>query len=167
MKIECFKAYDLRGRVPEELNEEVAYRVGRAFVDFLSAKSVVVGHDIRLTSASLCDALVRGLTEAGADVVHIGQCGTEEVYFATFELGVDGGICVTASHNPMDYNGMKLVQRGSRPISNDSGLLDIREIAESGICEASTVLCGCNAVQTFESGGESGQWWCRCGGGSS
>jgi len=133
MKIECFKAYDLRGRVPEELNEEVAYRVGRAFVDFLSAKSVVVGHDIRLTSASLCDALVRGLTEAGADVVHIGQCGTEEVYFATFELGVDGGICVTASHNPMDYNGMKLVQRGSRPISNDSGLLDIREIAESGI----------------------------------
>jgi Phosphomannomutase len=133
MKIECFKAYDLRGRVPEELNEEVAYRVGRAFVDFLAAKSVVVGHDIRLTSASLCDALVRGLTEAGADVVHIGQCGTEEVYFATFELGVDGGICVTASHNPMDYNGMKLVQRGSRPISNDSGLLDIREIAESGI----------------------------------
>lgn len=133
MKIACFKAYDLRGRVPEELNEEVAYRVGRAFVDFLSAKSVVVGHDIRLTSASLCDALVRGLTEAGADVVHIGQCGTEEVYFATFELGVDGGICVTASHNPMDYNGMKLVQRGSRPISNDSGLLDIREIAESGI----------------------------------
>ena len=133
MKIECFKAYDLRGRVPEELNEEVAYRVGRAFVDFLSAKSVVVGHDIRLTSASLCDALVRGLTEAGADVTHIGQCGTEEVYFATFELGVDGGICVTASHNPMDYNGMKLVQRGSRPISNDSGLLDIREIAESGI----------------------------------
>jgi phosphomannomutase len=137
MKIECFKAYDLRGRVPEELNEEVAYRVGRAFVDFLSAKSVVVGHDIRLTSASLSDALVRGLTEAGADVIHIGQCGTEEVYFATFELGVDGGICVTASHNPMDYNGMKLVQRGSRPISNDSGLLDIRAIAEVGIFKTS------------------------------
>lgn len=133
MKIECFKAYDLRGRVPEELNEEVAYRVGRAFVDFLSAKTVVVGHDIRLTSASLSDALIRGITEAGADVTHIGQCGTEEVYFATFELGVDGGICVTASHNPMDYNGMKLVQRGSRPISNDSGLLDIRAIAEAGI----------------------------------
>lgn len=133
MKIECFKAYDLRGRVPEELNEEVAYRVGRAFVDFLSAKTVVVGHDIRLTSAALCDALVRGLTEAGADVTHIGQCGTEEVYFATFELGMDGGICVTASHNPMDYNGMKLVQRGSRPISNDSGLLDIKEIAEAGL----------------------------------
>lgn len=140
MKIECFKAYDLRGRVPEELNEEVAYRVGRAFVDFLSAKSVVVGHDIRLTSESLCDALVRGLTEAGADVVHIGQCGTEEVYFATFELGVDGGICVTASHNPMDYNGMKLVQSGSRPISNDSGLLDIRALAESGIFKTSLAV---------------------------
>ncbi len=136
MKIECFKAYDLRGRVPDELNEEVAYRVGRAFVDYLSAKRVVVGHDIRLTSASLSDALVRGLTEAGADVIHIGQCGTEEVYFATFELGVDGGICVTASHNPMDYNGMKLVQKGSKPISNDSGLLDIREIAEAGIFQA-------------------------------
>jgi phosphomannomutase len=133
MKIECFKAYDIRGRVPGELNEEVAYRVGRAFVDFLSAKSVVVGHDIRLTSASLSDALIRGITDAGADVTHIGQCGTEEVYFATFELGVDGGICVTASHNPMDYNGMKLVQRDSRPISNDSGLLDIRKIAEAGI----------------------------------
>lgn len=133
MKIECFKAYDIRGRVPDELNEEVAYRIGRAFVDFLSAKSVVVGHDIRLTSASLSDALIRGITDAGADVTHIGQCGTEEVYFATFELGVDGGICVTASHNPMDYNGMKLVQRDSRPISNDSGLLDIRKIAEAGI----------------------------------
>ncbi|MBC6905705.1 phosphomannomutase [Saccharophagus sp. K07] len=136
MKIECFKAYDIRGRVPEELNEEVAYRVGRAFVDFLDAKSVVVGHDIRLTSASLTDALVRGLTEAGADVTHIGQCGTEEVYFATFHLGVDGGICVTASHNPMDYNGMKLVQKGSRPISNDSGLSEIRALAESGIFKA-------------------------------
>lgn len=133
MKIECFKAYDIRGRVPDELNEEVAYRIGRAFVDFLSAKSVVVGHDIRLTSASLSDALIRGITDAGADVTHIGQCGTEEVYFATFELGVDGGICVTASHNPMDYNGMKLVQRDSRPISNDSGLLDICKIAEAGI----------------------------------
>lgn len=133
MKIECFKAYDIRGRVPEELNEEVAYRIGRAFVDFLGAGSVVVGHDIRLTSPSLTDALVRGLTEAGADVTHIGQCGTEEVYFSTFHLGVDGGICITASHNPMDYNGMKLVQRDSKPISNDSGLREIRALAEAGI----------------------------------
>ena len=97
MKITCFKAYDIRGRVPDELNNDVAYRIGRAFVEFLGAKTVVVGHDIRLTSASLTDALVNGLTDAGADVTHIGQCGTEEVYFATFELGVDGGICVGGS----------------------------------------------------------------------
>lgn len=132
MKITCFKAYDIRGRVPDELNEDVAYRIGRAYVDFLSAKTVVVGHDIRLTSASLTDALVKGLTDGGADVTHIGQCGTEEVYFATFELGVDGGICVTASHNPMDYNGMKLVKKGSEPISGDSGLNEIQAMAEAG-----------------------------------
>lgn len=132
MKITCFKAYDIRGRVPDELNDEVAYRVGRAFVEFLQAKTVVVGHDIRLTSASLTEALIRGLTDAGADVTHIGQCGTEEVYFATFALEVDGGICVTASHNPMDYNGMKLVKKGSQPISSDTGLLDIRAMAEAG-----------------------------------
>ncbi|WP_075185965.1 phosphomannomutase [Teredinibacter haidensis] len=134
MKIDitCFKAYDIRGRVPEELNEDVAYRVGRAFVEFLDAKKVVVGHDIRLTSATLTDALVRGINEAGADVIHIGQVGTEEVYFGTFHLGVDGGICVTASHNPMDYNGMKLVKKGSEPISGDSGLDDIRAMAEKG-----------------------------------
>ena len=132
MKITCFKAYDIRGRVPDELNDDVAYRIGRAYVEFLGAKTVVVGHDIRLTSASLTDALVNGLTDAGADVTHIGQCGTEEVYFATFELGVDGGICVTASHNPMDYNGLKLVREGSRPISGDTGLHEIQAMAEAG-----------------------------------
>lgn len=134
MKIDitCFKAYDIRGRVPEQLNDDVAYRVGRAFVEFLGAKTVVVGHDVRLTSASLTDALAKGLTDAGADVIHIGECGTEEVYFGTFHLGVDGGICVTASHNPMDYNGMKLVAKGSKPISSDSGLSDIQKAAELG-----------------------------------
>lgn len=132
MNITCFKAYDIRGRVPDQLNEDVAYRVGRAFVQFLNAKSVVVGHDIRATSSSLTDALVSGLTDGGADVTHIGQCGTEEVYFATFDLEVDGGICVTASHNPMDYNGMKLVRKGSQPISSDSGLDEIRKLAEEG-----------------------------------
>lgn len=132
MNIKCFKAYDLRGRVPDELNEEVAYRVGRAFVEFLQAKQVVVGHDIRLTSPRLTEALVEGLTDGGADVIHIGQCGTEEVYFATFELGVDGGICVTASHNPMDYNGMKFVREQSKPISGDTGLNEIRAKAEAG-----------------------------------
>ncbi|MEY4589174.1 MAG: hypothetical protein RL497_1250 [Pseudomonadota bacterium] len=137
MNITCFKAYDIRGRVPDELNEDVAYRVGRAFAEYLNAKKLVVGHDIRLTSPSLTDALVRGMTDAGADVIHIGQCGTEEVYFATFALGVDGGICVTASHNPMDYNGMKLVREGSRPISGDSGLWDVKALAESGQFNAS------------------------------
>lgn len=131
MKITCFKAYDIRGRVPEELDAQVAYRIGRAFVDFLQAKKVVVGHDIRLTSESLTDALIDGITDAGADVIHIGQCGTEEVYFSTFELGVDGGVCVTASHNPMDYNGMKLVRENSKPISGDTGLHDIQALAEA------------------------------------
>ena len=130
-EITCFKAYDIRGRVPEQLNADVAYRVGRAFVDYLSAKSVVVGHDIRLTSESLTQALIDGITDAGADVLHIGQCGTEEVYFATFSQPVDGGICVTASHNPINYNGMKLVREGARPISGDTGLFDIKALAES------------------------------------
>ena len=130
--ITCFKAYDIRGKVPEQLNTDVAYRVGRAFAEFLKAKKVVVGHDIRLTSAELTDALVNGITDAGTDVVHIGMCGTEEVYFGTFHLGVDGGICVTASHNPMDYNGMKLVREGSKPISGDTGLDQVKAIAEAG-----------------------------------
>lgn len=129
-ELTCFKAYDLRGRVPEELNTEVAYRVGRAFAQFLGARRVVVGHDIRLTSAELTDALSNGLRDAGADVFHIGECGTEEVYFATFNGDFDGGICVTASHNPMDYNGMKFVRAGSSPISGDTGLLDIKRLAE-------------------------------------
>ncbi|HNG60842.1 MAG TPA: phosphomannomutase [Cellvibrionaceae bacterium] len=137
MNITCFKAYDIRGRVPDELNDDVAYRVGRAFAEYLNAKRLVVGHDIRLTSPALTNALVRGMTDAGADVIHIGQCGTEEVYFATFALEVDGGICVTASHNPMDYNGMKLVREGSKPISGDTGLLDIKALAESGQFKAS------------------------------
>jgi len=134
-ELTCFKAYDLRGRVPDELNTDVAYRVGRAFAQFLGARRVVVGHDIRLTSGELTDALADGLRDAGADVFHIGQCGTEEVYFATFHglfsgEKADGGICVTASHNPMDYNGMKFVRAGSRPISNDTGLQDIKRLAE-------------------------------------
>jgi len=130
--IECFKAYDIRGKVPEELNSDVAYRVGRAYVEYLGTETCVVGHDVRLTSEELTNALVKGLTDAGADVIDIGQCGTEEVYFATFHLETDGGICVTASHNPMDYNGMKLVKKGARPISGDNGLDDIKAIAEAG-----------------------------------
>ena len=130
-ELTCFKAYDIRGKVPDQLNEEIAYRIGRAFVQFLDAKTVVVGHDIRLTSEGLTNALVDGITDAGANVLHIGQCGTEEVYFAAFNNPVDGGICVTASHNPMDYNGMKFVREGARPISGDTGLLDIKALAEN------------------------------------
>ena len=104
--INCFKAYDVRGRVPEELNVNIAYRIGRAFAEFLSPKIVVVGFDIRLTSRELNDALIRGLRDSGVDVVNIGLCGTEEIYFATSHLNVDGGIIVTASHNPKNYNGM-------------------------------------------------------------
>lgn len=130
-ELTCFKAYDIRGRLPDELNDDVAYRVGRAYAEFLNPKKVVIGHDIRLSSAELTDALAKGLMDAGVNVIHIGQCGTEEIYFATFHLGVDGGICVTASHNPKDYNGMKLVREGSRPISGDTGLNDIKRMAEA------------------------------------
>lgn len=126
----CFKAYDIRGRIPGEINEDVACRIGRAFGEFLAAGEVVVGHDIRLSGPVLSAALARGLNAAGVDVIDIGLCGTEEVYFATSHLGAGGGIMVTASHNPADYNGMKLVRAGSRPVSGDTGLLEIRRRAE-------------------------------------
>jgi phosphomannomutase len=132
MNLTCFKAYDIRGRVPDELNDEIAYRIGRAYAEFLQPQTVVVGRDIRLSSAGLCSALASGLMDGGADVLDIGLCGTEEIYHATFNLGVDGGIMVTASHNPMDYNGMKLVREGSRPISGDSGLFAIRDRVAQG-----------------------------------
>ncbi len=127
----CFKAYDIRGRIPDEINEDVAYRIGRAYAGFLGPDSVIVGHDIRLSGPSLAAALIEGLTDAGANVVDIGLCGTEEVYFATWHLGADGGIMITASHNPADYNGMKLVRAQARPISGDSGLNEIRRRAEA------------------------------------
>lgn len=132
IQISCFKAYDIRGRVPDQLNEDIAYRIGRATAQYLKPRTMVVGHDIRLSSRSLCDALTRGLMEGGSDVIDIGLCGTEEVYFATSHLGADGGIVVTASHNPQDYNGMKLVREQSKPISGDTGLNDIRALAEAG-----------------------------------
>jgi phosphomannomutase/phosphomannomutase/phosphoglucomutase len=132
----CFKAYDIRGRLPDELNEDIAWRIGRAYAEFLKPRRVVVGRDVRLSSEALCRALARGLTDGGADVFDIGLCGTEEVYFATFAAGMDGGIMVTASHNPMDYNGMKLVRAGSKPISGDSGLQAIRELAAGNVFAA-------------------------------
>jgi len=130
MKITSFKAYDIRGRLPDELNEDIAYRIGRGYAEFVKPKRVAVGRDIRLSSASLRDALTKGLTEAGVDVLDIGLCGTEVVYFATFHQKLDGGIMVTASHNPPDYNGLKLVRERAKPISVDTGLQAIRIIAE-------------------------------------
>jgi phosphomannomutase len=130
--ITCFKAYDLRGRIPSELNDEVAYRVARGYAQFLTPKRIVVGRDIRLSSAGLTDAVCRGLTDSGVDVYDIGVCGTEGVYFATFDGGYDGGIMITASHNPPDYNGMKFVREQSKPISGDNGLVEIRAFAERG-----------------------------------
>lgn len=128
--LNCFKAYDIRGELGEELNDDIAYRIGRAYGEFLKPKQVVVGGDVRLTSESLKLALANGLMDAGTDVLDIGLSGTEEIYFATFHLGVDGGIEVTASHNPMNYNGMKLVRENARPISGDTGLRDIQRLAE-------------------------------------
>ncbi|MBT9433285.1 phosphomannomutase CpsG [Candidatus Sodalis endolongispinus] len=128
--LSCFKAYDIRGKLGAELNEDIAYRIGRAYGKLLKPRNMLVGGDVRLTSEGLKQALARGLNDAGADVLDIGMSGTEEIYFATSHLGVDGGIEVTASHNPMDYNGMKLVREQSLPISGDTGLRDIQRLAE-------------------------------------
>jgi phosphomannomutase/phosphoglucomutase len=128
----AFKAYDIRGRVPDELNEGLASRIGFALASILGPGPVVLGRDVRLSSPTLQQALAAGLSAAGRDVLDIGLCGTEEVYFQTSHLGAAGGVMITASHNPMDYNGMKLVREGSRPISGDSGLDVIRNGALSG-----------------------------------
>jgi len=129
-EITCFKAYDVRGRVPDQLNEDIARRIGRAYADVVKPRQVVVGHDIRLSSPAIKAAVTRGLLEQGVDVYDIGLCGTEEIYFATSHAGLDGGIAITASHNPKDYNGMKFVREESRPISGDTGLFDIKAVAE-------------------------------------
>lgn len=130
ISIECFKAYDIRGQIPNQLNPDIAYRVGNATAEYLGAKRMVVGRDIRLSSAELTDAVCKGLIEAGVEVLDIGLGGTEMVYFATSHLKADGGIMITASHNPADYNGLKLVREEARPISGDTGLQAIRELAE-------------------------------------
>lgn len=132
MTLPAFKAYDVRGRIPDELDEDLAYRIGRAYAGFVKPRRVVVGRDIRLSSAQLCMALVRGLSDSGVEVHDIGPCGTEGVYFATFDGGFDGGVMVTASHNPPDYNGMKFVREQSKPVSADTGLLEMARAIESG-----------------------------------
>ncbi|MGE8043346.1 phosphomannomutase [Pseudomonas monteilii] len=128
----CFKAYDIRGQVPDDLNDDIAYRIGRALVEVVGGRSFVVGRDMRLESPGLSSALIKGLTQGGANVIDIGLCGTEEVYFATSHYQADGGIMITASHNPKGYNGMKLVREHSKPISGDSGLFAIRDRVEAG-----------------------------------
>lgn len=128
----CFKAYDIRGKLGSELNEEIAYKIGRAYGQIYQPKTVVIGCDIRLSSEGLKQATIQGLIDAGVNVLDLGMTGTEEVYFGAFHLDVQGGIEITASHNPMDYNGMKLVRENARPISADTGLKDIQALAESG-----------------------------------
>ena len=137
-KINCFKAYDARGKVPDELNEDIAYRVGRAYAEFIKPRQVAVGRDARLSGDSLFKALSQGLMDSGVDVLDLGLCGTEAVYFAAFHRQLDGGIMITASHNPVDYNGFKFVSHCARPISADSGLQDICRIAERSLFSPST-----------------------------
>ncbi len=131
IEIDCFKAYDIRGRIPDQLNADIAYRIGNATTEFLEAKKIVLGRDIRLSSKELSDAVAKGVTDAGAEILDIGLGGTEMVYFATSYLEADGGIMVTASHNPADYNGLKIVREESRPVSADTGLQDIQALAEA------------------------------------
>lgn len=128
----CFKAYDIRGKLGDELNAGIARRIGRAFAEGLGARRVVLGQDCRASSAELAQAVAEGLVAAGVEVMDLGLCGTEEMYFATTALEADGGIEVTASHNPMDYNGMKMVRRGSAPLDATTGLARIKALAESG-----------------------------------
>ena len=142
-KLTCFKAYDIRGKLGSELNEDIAYRIGRAYGEYLKPLTMVVGGDVRLTSEALKLALARGLQDSGTNVIDIGLSGTEEIYFATSHLNVDGGVEVTASHNPMDYNGMKLVREKSQPISGDTGLRDIQRLAEeNNFIEPESNNCG-------------------------
>jgi len=132
MNLSAFKAYDIRGRIPDEINPELIYQVGRAYAAYVRPRRVAVGRDIRLTSNEFAAALIRGLTDSGVDVLDIGLCGTEGVYFATFHYQLDGGLMITASHNPPDYNGLKLVREQSKPIGSDSGLKDIAAMIRDG-----------------------------------
>ncbi len=127
-RLNSFKAYDVRGKVPSELNADLAYKTGRAFAKLVNAKSMVIGHDIRKSSEEISEALTKGLNDAGADVIDIGLCGTEMVYFGTPFLNADGGIMITASHNPPEYNGMKFVKRESVPVGYSSGLNEVERM---------------------------------------
>ncbi len=130
--IEGFKAYDIRGKVPSQLNSELAYKIGRTFAKYLSCKKVVIGRDVRKSSPELSKALADGLIDAGADVYDLGLCGTEMIYYGTPYFDADGGIMITASHNPPEYNGLKFVKRDSKPMGYGSGLSDIEQMILSG-----------------------------------
>lgn len=130
-QLTCFKTYDIRGRIDSEITTDIAWKIGKAFGIYSNAKAVVVGGDCRLTSEPFKMAVANGLRDAGVDVIDIGMVGTEEIYFATSYLNLDGGIEITASHNPINYNGMKIVGKNSQPISCENGLYEIKEIAES------------------------------------
>ena len=117
--LSCFKAYDIRGRLGVELNEEIAHRIGRSAAEILKAENIVVGYDARATSTELATAVAEGVRGAGASVLDIGLAGTEEMYWAVTSQGASAGIEVTASHNPIDYNGMKIVKEGSQPLTED------------------------------------------------
>ena len=127
-----FKAYDVRGIYPTELDEEGAYAVGRAYVDHFAPRRIAVGRDMRISAPAMAQAVISGAAQAGADVLDIGLVGTEMLYFAVGELGLDGGIAVTASHNPKEYTGMKIVREGALPVGGDSGLPEIRDRAAAG-----------------------------------
>ena len=149
-----FKAYDVRGVYPSELDEEGAYAIGRAYVEVFEPKRIAVGRDMRVSSPSMADALMRGAADAGSQVTDIGMVGTEMLYFAVGELGLDGGVAVTASHNPKEFTGMKIVRRGALPVGGDSGLTEIRDKALS------------NAMSPRDtSQGQSLKRWRGCAGG--
>jgi len=150
MSLNCFKAYDVRGRLPDDLNPQIARRIGSAYAAVVKPATVVIGYDVRLSSPELVTALAEGLMDAGVEVLDIGLCGTEMIYFATSHLGVDGGIMVTASHNPPDWNGMKLVREDSKPISGDTGLKDIEALAERGEFEPAAERGGRRSVDVHE-----------------
>jgi phosphomannomutase/phosphomannomutase/phosphoglucomutase len=141
-KLDSFKAYDIRGRIPDELDEALAYDIGRAFAAFVRPQRVAVGYDIRLSSPALAAALKRGLRDCGSDVLDIGLFGTEGAYFATFAERLDGGAMVTASHNPPDYNGMKFVREEARPLSGDTGLFEMRELIARGALPGKAARAG-------------------------
>jgi phosphomannomutase len=142
LNLAAFKAYDVRGRIPDEINPELVYQVGRAYAAYIKPRRVAVGRDIRLTSEEFAQSLIRGLTDAGVDVLDIGLCGTEGVYFATFNWQLDGGVMVTASHNPPDYNGLKLVREQSKPVGSDTGLKEIAALIASGKLPAPAAVKG-------------------------